>query len=141
MKREWGGRAPHGSDPPRSGSSEQVTLVWERAGTKPVAFDLRDRDTFTIGRDASNAIVIASNFVSKAHAVLQRRDGHWLIEDQGSANGTRLNGAPVKVHAVAPGDVIEVGDQRLVLVDRSRRVPAPADGVPRGGAPSAGLGK
>jgi hypothetical protein len=118
--------------------AERPVVVWERAGDRPLEFDVAGGMRFTIGREAGNAIVIPSPFVSKTHAVLEFRDGRWLVEDAGSANGTRLNGAPVKVHAVMPGDLIEVGDQRLRFVDRGRPRPRPATaGAPGATRPSA----
>jgi hypothetical protein len=97
---------------------QQPILVWERAD-RPVEFDLSVGSRFTIGRDATNAIALTSPFVSKSHAVLEYRDGRYVIEDLRSANGTKVNGAPVRVYAVTPGDVIEVGDQRLCFLDRA----------------------
>jgi predicted component of type VI protein secretion system len=104
---------------------QRPALIWEGPG-RPVEFDLSVGNRFTIGRDGTNTIVLASPFVSKAHAVLEYRDGRYVIEDLRSANGTKVNGAPVQVYAVTPGDVIEVGDQRLSFVDRAAKARAPA---------------
>jgi ABC transport system ATP-binding/permease protein len=123
---------------------QRPVLVWERAGAKPVEFELEGKARLTIGRDPSNGLVLASSFVSKLHAVLEHRDGRYLIEDQHSANGTKVNGAPIQVSALGPGDVIEIGDQRLVFVDRARRG-KPASGAAlrasSGVSAAGGLGK
>lgn len=47
--------------------------------------------TATIGRSASNDIQIAEQFVSRQHAVIQYREGIFMISDLGSSNGTFVN--------------------------------------------------
>jgi hypothetical protein len=91
--------------------------------------------TLTIGREDTNALAIDSPFVSSAHARVLRDGSSWVIEDLQSANGTRVNGQPVVASALMNGDVIEVGDQRLIFVDRSEAAPAQALG-PRSGQPN-----
>ena len=45
----------------------------------------------SIGRDASNAVVIDEDTVSARHAVFQREGNRWWLEDLGSTNGTFVN--------------------------------------------------
>lgn len=49
----------------------------------------------SLGRGRKNDLVFNNETVSKVHALLHRRQDHWLIEDHASANGTFLNGAPL----------------------------------------------
>ena len=54
-------------------------------------------ETFTLGRDASHAIVIDDRTVSRHHARLTcLKDGACLLEDLQSFNGTTLNEAPIR---------------------------------------------
>jgi predicted component of type VI protein secretion system len=106
--------------------------VWERSGGRPVEFPVEGRRPITIGRDATSTIVLPSTFVSRAHARFQYQDGKFLIEDLGSANGTRVNGAPVAVSVVVPGDTIEIGEERLVFRDGAAR-PSGPQAAPAGG--------
>ncbi|HKS46901.1 MAG TPA: FHA domain-containing protein [Amycolatopsis sp.] len=69
-----------------------------------------------IGRLPENDIVLDDLLVSRRHALLYRRDGGWRIADQGSANGTYLNGQPVSDGPVGEGDVIGIGHSLLQLV-------------------------
>jgi predicted component of type VI protein secretion system len=120
-------RRPPPGDSPRV---EQGVLVWERPRNTSIEFPVDKRRAFTIGRDASSHIVLPSTFVSRTHARFQYRDGKFLIEDLGSANGTKVNGAPVAVSVVEPGDTIEFGDERLVFRDAGQRaVAAPPSGA------------
>lgn len=72
----------------------------------------------TIGRALSNDIVITSKRVSREHARIRREGWRRILEDQGSTNGTFLNGerllSPVALH---DGDRIKVGDVVLVYHD------------------------
>lgn len=67
----------------------------------------------TIGRATINDIALADSRVSRVHAHLQYSDEGLSLVDLGSANGTRVNGLPIERVAIAPGDVIELGDSTL----------------------------
>lgn len=107
---------------------ERPALVWQRPDGEAGEYNVWPERPVTIGRDATNTIAIDSPFVSKAHAIFQYANGEYVIEDLKSANGTKLNGAPISVSVVKPGDVIELGDQRIRFVDRAVERPAQAAG-------------
>ena len=70
----------------------------------------------SIGRDVNNSIVIDDTFVSAEHALLTFRGRAWYVEDQGSTNGTWLNGQQVQgLVPLGYGDEIQVGQVRLRL--------------------------
>ena len=94
---------------------ERPLLVWEPVNGAPVEYEVWPERPLTIGRDGVNAVVLDSPFVSKAHAVIRYSGGDYTVEDLKSANGTRVNGAPVLVSVLVPGDIVEVGDQRLIF--------------------------
>jgi hypothetical protein len=71
----------------------------------------------TIGRDPDCTISLDSRLVSKAHALVEFRDGEYTIQDLESANGTRVNGEATSVRVLEPGDRIEVGDVELTFLD------------------------
>src|SRR5262249_31859861 len=52
---------------------------------------------------------------SQSHVRLKRSGDGWTLEDRGSKNGTRVNGARVDRFHIGDGDVIEVGATFLVL--------------------------
>jgi len=56
--------------------------------------------------------------VSTVHAHLARENGKWMIEDQGSRNGTFVDGERVTVDGVTTGSRIRVGDVSLYFVDQ-----------------------
>ena len=78
-------------------------------------FDLGEE--LTIGRAAGCHITLDDTFVSQIHARVFLRDGHYLIEDLGSTNGTYLNRQKVSgPMVVRPGDQVQVGNVVLELV-------------------------
>ena len=83
----------------------------------PLAEEIFSLQPVTIlGRDINNTIVIHDAAVSARHARLSRENGIWWLEDLGSKNGTLLNELPLsKPTSIEPGDIIGLGDLRLVL--------------------------
>jgi hypothetical protein len=65
-----------------------------------------------LGRGTDVDVVIPGEHVSRRHAMLWKQDGRVLIQDLGSANGTRLDGVPLslKPTEVSAGSVITFGD-------------------------------
>lgn len=84
--------------------------------------------SYRIGRDPSNDIVLDDPRVSWRHAVLSAADGHWVLEDEHSTNGTFTEGRRIHQLAVKPGCVLHFGNPadgpRAVLVDRSTQWPS-----------------
>ena len=68
-----------------------------------------DRERITIGRQASNNIVLNDKAVSGRHAAIVTILDDSFLEDLDSTNGTQVNGTPVTKHPLAHGDVITLG--------------------------------
>ncbi|MDO5103580.1 MAG: FHA domain-containing protein [Lautropia sp.] len=69
----------------------------------------------TIGRRASNMLVLDDLTVSGEHAWLMVGQHEAIIQDLGSRNGTLLNGAPIARALLSDGDCIDIGVYRLVF--------------------------
>jgi len=74
-------------------------------------------DGLTIGRAPDNGLPLADDpAVSRHHAVLASEAGEWVLRDLGSSNGTSVNGHRIDTsHRLLPGDVIVIGEHRLVF--------------------------
>jgi pSer/pThr/pTyr-binding forkhead associated (FHA) protein len=70
-----------------------------------------------IGRHPRNTIVLPDPKVSAAHAVLQRTESGWWIEDLSSTNGTWMNGRRVHASLLRQDDILELGTCVLRLLD------------------------
>jgi pilus assembly protein CpaF len=88
-----------------------------RQGPRPnLVFEL-DADSYTIGREAGNEIVIEDPQVSRRHAQLARQGTSYVIEDIGSTNGTYVNGKRVTAPVLlANGDMIGLADTVVLAV-------------------------
>lgn len=63
-----------------------------------------------IGRGANAEIPVASGNLSRHHARVLFVNDKYVLEDLGSTNGSKVNGARVHSHALAEGDLVELGD-------------------------------
>jgi pSer/pThr/pTyr-binding forkhead associated (FHA) protein len=108
---------------------ERPALRWERSRGSAIEYAVWPERPVTIGREPINTVPIDSPFVSKAHAIFQYSNGHYVLEDLGSANGTRVNGAAISTAVVQIGDVIEIGDERLVFIDRAAETSPQSQGL------------
>jgi hypothetical protein len=72
-------------------------------------------DEVLIGRHPGCDVVLAEATVSRRHAQLRFRDGHWILHDLGSTNGTAVNGQRVMRCQLRPGDLLRLGERRLVV--------------------------
>jgi hypothetical protein len=74
---------------------------------------------YVIGRSEDVDLRLDDISVSRRHAQMAFLDGGWILTDLGSRNGTWLNGWRLPGPApVSPGDLLDVGNCRFVVVDR-----------------------
>lgn len=82
----------------------------------------------TIGREEDNTIQLNDERVSRLHAKLQEDQGLVLFTDLHSTNGSRVNGHPVQLRVLRPGDHIQIGRCTLLfgseeeIADRAKRL-------------------
>jgi predicted component of type VI protein secretion system len=80
----------------------------------------------SVGRSPGAEVRLGDNSVSRSHAVIGRWGRAWFVRDNGSTNGTFLNGAPITSATdpfpLRPRDVIEFGTVAL-RVDAIREAP------------------
>jgi len=92
-------------------------------------------DRSSLGRAATNDVVVLLDAtVSRLHAVIERYPTGFCVRDLGSANGTFVNGEPVRGETrLRTGDELRLGDSRLTFFavgDDDSEVTAVADGPP-----------
>jgi adenylate cyclase len=84
-----------------------LQVLYESDG-RPQVFNLT-RDEATIGRSNDNDIVLNDFSVSRRHATLKREGSGWVIHDNQSTNGVRINEKLVSSARVGDGDSATVG--------------------------------
>lgn len=100
----------------REYASEQFTFV----GSNSLQGGLDQ--SVSIGRSRSCDVRVENESVSKTHAsiVFDRGSGGYLVMDEGSRNGTCLNGEPLEAHVRASlwsGAYLSFGDAVFVFID------------------------
>jgi len=68
-----------------------------------------------IGRAAECEIALRDPRVSRQHARVHAREGHLVLTDLGSTNGTMVNGHRISEVVLGAGDRIELGETSLVI--------------------------
>jgi Nif-specific regulatory protein len=87
-------------------------------------FSLSAADRYTLGRAATNRIVLKDELCSREHAEVFRADGCWRVRDLGSLNGTRLNSERLNGESeLTPGDDIHLGKTHLLFVEDMSQLP------------------
>src|SRR4029079_19741819 len=69
----------------------------------------------TIGREEGNILRLNDERVSRFHAKVQQEDGDVILTDLESTNGKRVNGAPIQIRRLRPGDQVNVGRSMLLF--------------------------
>src|SRR5436305_1265028 len=71
----------------------------------------------TLGRAATNQVVVKDELCSREHAEVYSGDGQWFLRDLRSLNGTRLNGNALDSEwELSPGDDVSIGRSHFVFV-------------------------
>jgi pSer/pThr/pTyr-binding forkhead associated (FHA) protein len=101
-----------------SPSVPQVSLALLDDSDQPVrGFRLSRRKPLTIGREASNDIVLTDRSVSGHHAVIRLMQGEWVLVDLDSRNGTYVNGSAIAAEtSISENDIVQFGAVRLQMV-------------------------
>jgi two-component system, cell cycle response regulator len=65
-------------------------------------------ETVQIGRGEDATVRVESDLISRKHACIQRLGNAYMIQDQGSTNGTFVNGQKVGTRRLSEGDLIKL---------------------------------
>jgi pSer/pThr/pTyr-binding forkhead associated (FHA) protein len=127
LVREEAGSEPTMTFTPEEGDEEGGVSL-EEVGIKGPALVVRagggragetfplDADRITVGRSPECDIFLDDVTVSRRHAVLSRRDDGYVLEDEGSLNGTFVNKRRVESAELSDGDELQVGKYRLTFL-------------------------
>jgi hypothetical protein len=103
------------------GGRAMTTVAQPRAALRPVEGDMAGRDflltktLISVGRGLDNDLVIDDQRVSRHHAQITFRYGHYLLRDQRSTNGSFVNDQAIETVVLASGDRVSFGGFELVF--------------------------
>ena len=101
--------------PATAAPREHPALVWRpKLGSEQV-FEIAHR-VIRIGRQDQNDIMLAGPTVSARHATVRSEPVGVVIEDEGSLNGTFVNGVRIEQQLLEDGDRVQIGPHLLVFV-------------------------
>ena len=72
--------------------------------------------TLSIGRHGENDIVLRDSSISRHHAFFIKEGENLIVTENGSKNGTIVNGLNVESARLENGDVIRIGDNLVIVV-------------------------
>src|SRR6516164_6387182 len=98
-----------------------ASLAWQREDGVFKRYPLGSM--VTIGRLPDNTVVIDNPAVSSHHACVFRDGEEFVVEDLQSTNGTFVNSTRVVRETLHHGDVVLVGQHRLVFDERAAAEP------------------
>jgi two-component system cell cycle response regulator len=107
---------------PRKQAKDRHLLVRVR-GAELGRVTLLSPERMRVGRSQDSELWLSDDGVSRRHASLYREGNGYIVEDEGSANGTFVAGARVTRHELRDGDVIQFGPTavfRYTLSDESQ---------------------
>jgi hypothetical protein len=104
------------------GSSVGIGYVRVEEGKEPGrTYEVR-KEALSIGRSRESDIFLEDLAVSRLHAsIVNLGNGNYALKDEGSANGTKVNGQLVnkfQTHPLQEGDRIQLGQTVLVFAQR-----------------------
>lgn len=103
-------KQPHGH------IEDEAFLVARDGGVWRDIFRLPQNVVTTIGRDASNRIILREEKCSRRQCELSCDAEQWMVRDLNSRNGTRVNGDRIADRApMNDGDVIRIGEMELLF--------------------------
>ena len=108
-----GGQPAPGPMPPPMPSVSPGTgprLVGTSGPTAGQVFQLSPVGPTTVGREPGQTIQLAMDTtVSRRHARIENEGGAFVVYDEGSSNGTTVNGMRISRQQLSPGDTVSFG--------------------------------
>jgi pSer/pThr/pTyr-binding forkhead associated (FHA) protein len=121
----YGGAADSDKTILRSTGPQQqgmLGIVRVEEGKEPGRIYEIRKESLSIGRSRDSDIFLEDLAVSRLHAsILNMGNGNYALKDEGSANGTKINGQLLNKYQTQPlqeGDRIQLGQTVLVFARR-----------------------
>lgn len=94
---------------------ERPVLTITRGPGAGQVYELGGGKATSIGRAKANEVVVNDVSVSSEHCRIRPEDGHFVLHDLRSTNGTFVNERRVTRHVLTEGDVVKIGETSLLF--------------------------
>ena len=105
-----------------TGPQGRLGVVRVEEGKEPGRIYEVRKESLSIGRSRESDIFLEDLAVSRLHAsIINTGSGNYILKDEGSANGTKVNGqlvSPKQTYPLQEGDKIQLGQTVLVFARR-----------------------
>ena len=105
-------RAALAASPPLSNTDRTFGELVPIGGGDPIPLPRR---TLLVGRSESCDIVLPFSTISQQHAELRIVRNYWWVEDSNSTNGIEVNGAPIFIKRLNPGDRVAFAEREYKI--------------------------
>lgn len=93
-------------------NNPKLTILFEKM--RGLVFEL-DKDEMTVGRKEDMDICIKEGSLSSHHCdFIRLEDGSYMLRDNNSTNGTRVNNEPITEHILKNSDIIQLGSVEIL---------------------------
>lgn len=89
-------------------------LLSRNPGTEGKRYPIESTSVI-LGRSEGSDIIIVDTTVSRKHAQIEYKDGHYILTDLDSSNGTYVNGEKIEIKIIDFGDVVQFGEMKFVF--------------------------
>ena len=104
------GAAPSGAPAPSAGGIPR--LVGTQGTYSGHIFELT-APAMVVGRESGDIVLSNDITISRKHATISESGGLYTVRDEGSSNGTFVNGARISEQKLNPGDEVQLGGTRF----------------------------
>ena len=84
-------------------------------------FELNEKEDNFLGRDWECRVVLNDPQCSRKHARVYANEDGWWIEDNGSSNGTFVNGQTVREARLGEGHLIRIGGSSFIFTEAANK--------------------
>lgn len=93
-------------------NNPKLTILFEKM--RGLVFEL-NKDEMSVGRKDGMDICIKEGSLSSHHCdFIRMEDGSYMLRDNGSTNGTRVNNEPITEHVLKNSDIIQLGSVEIL---------------------------
>ncbi len=97
---------------------KRVSYLEVNAPDRPqLNYKLGDKDV-VIGRTKDNQITLPFSNISRHHALVKSEGEDYSVQDNGSTNGTYVNGVKVAKCVLRQNDLIQIGETKIYYTER-----------------------